>query len=66
MPNPNPSPKDRYQVKGGEPLAKKILGVRVRESLDQKVRELPGDLSARLRRWIEEGYERDTSDVDKE
>ncbi len=62
MPNPNPSPKDRYKPVGDEPYAKQILGVRVRESLDKKIRDLPGDLSSRLRRWIEEGYAKDITE----
>lgn len=56
----NRSGKGYIQVKGSEPLAKKVVSTRLPESIDIKVRELAGkDLSEWLRVAIAEKLERE-------
>lgn len=50
----------RFQVKGSEPLSKKVIGLRLPESLDEEIRSWAGeDLSERVRRYVIEGMNQD-------
>lgn len=58
----NTTGKGYFAVRGGEPLAKRAIAVRLPESVDTKLREAVGDdLSHWLRQTIIEKLESETS-----